>query len=47
MIKILLVDDNAPIRNAIKIMLNSEPEIQIIGECSDGSEVIPFTEHYP
>ena len=42
MIKILLVDDNAPIRNAIKIMLNNELEIQVIGECSDGSEVIPF-----
>tara|TARA_R110000782_G_scaffold237188_1_gene323313 strand:+ start:24525 stop:24896 length:372 start_codon:yes stop_codon:yes gene_type:complete len=45
MIKILLVDDNAPIRNAIKIMLNSELEIQVIGECSDGSEVIPFLQN--
>lgn len=45
MIKALLVDDNALIRNAIKTMLNSEPEIQVIGECTDGSEVISFLEH--
>lgn len=42
MIKVLLVDDTAIVRKAIKDMLNKQPEIQVIGECADGNQVIPF-----
>lgn len=45
MIKILLVDDSAIVRKAIKDMLNSQPEIQVIGECADGSQVIPYLQN--
>lgn len=45
MIKVLLVDDTAIVRKAIKDMLNKQPEIQVIGECSDGDQVIPFLQH--
>lgn len=42
MIKVLLVDDSAIIRKSIKSILDNQPEIQVIGECKDGKEVIPF-----
>ncbi|MBQ21647.1 MAG: hypothetical protein CMD31_12905 [Flavobacteriales bacterium] len=45
MIKVLLVDDSAIVRKAIKTILNRHPEIQVIGECKDGEEVIPFLQH--
>lgn len=45
MIKVLLVDDIAIIRKSIKDLLNNHPKIQVIGECADGIEVIPFLEH--
>jgi DNA-binding NarL/FixJ family response regulator len=45
MIKILLVDDNAIVRKAIKNMLKSQLKIQVIGECSDGSHVIPYLQN--
>lgn len=44
MIKILLVDDHKIIRDGIKALIQSEPNIHIIGECSDGVEVVPFLE---
>lgn len=42
MIKVLLVDDNASVRESIKYNFDKHPKIQIIGECKDGKEVIPF-----
>jgi len=45
MIKVLLVDDNAIIRKAVKDMFNNQPEIKVIGECKDGIEVIPFLQN--
>lgn len=42
MIKVLLVDDSAIIRKAIKTTLSKKSKIQVIGECKDGSEVISF-----
>lgn len=45
MIKVLLVDDHAIIRKAIKNMLDSQTEIEVIGECNNGSEVIPFLQN--
>lgn len=46
MIKVLLVDDSAIIRKAIKTTLSKNSEIQVIGECKDGKEVIPFLQHH-
>ena len=45
MIKVLLVDDSAIIRKSIKSSLDKQPEIQVIGECKDGKEVISFLQH--
>lgn len=42
MIKVLLVDDNKEIRQRIKIVLSDYSHIQVVGECSDGNEVLGF-----
>jgi len=42
LIRVLLVDDSSIFRKSIKQNLNSFREINIIGECSDGSLVIDF-----
>ncbi|MFQ3574281.1 MAG: chemotaxis response regulator protein-glutamate methylesterase [Thermodesulfovibrionales bacterium] len=40
MIKVLIVDDSAFMRNAISSMLSSDPEISIVGTAKDGLEAI-------
>ncbi|MBF0505282.1 MAG: chemotaxis response regulator protein-glutamate methylesterase [Nitrospirae bacterium] len=40
MVKILIVDDSAFMRNALSAMLSSDPEIKIIGTARDGIEAI-------
>lgn len=47
MIKVLLVDDSASLRKAIKVIIGNHPEIKVIGECVNGSLVIPFLEQNP
>ncbi|MCQ6281492.1 response regulator transcription factor [Bacillus sp. EB600] len=38
--KILLVDDHAVVRMGLTMLLNTNPEIQVIGEASEGNEGI-------
>lgn len=40
MIKILLVDDHAVVRMGLTMLLNTNPEMQVIGEASEGNEGI-------
>ena len=40
MVKVLIVDDSAFMRNALSSMLSSDPEIQIVGKARDGLEAI-------
>ncbi|MFO0752708.1 MAG: chemotaxis response regulator protein-glutamate methylesterase [Thermodesulfovibrionales bacterium] len=40
MVKVLIVDDSAFMRNALSSMLSSDPEIQIVGTARDGLEAI-------
>ncbi|MED4227385.1 response regulator transcription factor [Neobacillus cucumis] len=40
MIKILLVDDHAVVRSGLKMLLNTNPEMEVIGEASEGNEGI-------
>ena len=41
-VKILIVDDHKIVRDGIKSMLASNPEIQILGEASNGKEAVEF-----
>ncbi|WP_413302959.1 response regulator transcription factor [Bacillus sp. 1P10SD] len=40
MIRILLVDDHAVVRMGLKMLLNTNPEMEVIGEASEGNEGI-------
>lgn len=40
MIKILLVDDHAVVRMGLTMLLNKNPEMEVIGEASEGNEGI-------
>lgn len=43
MIKVLVVDDSAFMRNALVNMLNSDPEIKVIGIARDGVQAVEMT----
>lgn len=40
MIKILLVDDHAVVRMGLKMLLNNYPDMEVVGEASEGNEGI-------
>lgn len=46
MINLLIVDDQKDWRNALRFIVKDDKDIAVIGECSDGDEVIPFLEHH-
>ena len=39
-VKILLVDDSPVMRKALKIFLDGIDNVQVVGECSDGNQVL-------
>jgi DNA-binding NarL/FixJ family response regulator len=40
MIKVLLVDDQQLIRAGFRMILGAEPDIEVVGECSDGAQAV-------
>ena len=44
MIRLLLVDDQSLVRDGIKVMLNLEPDLQVVGTASNGEEAIQQVE---
>src|SRR5712691_4367803 len=42
-ISVLLVDDNSLVRRGFRRMLEDEPDIQVVGEASDGEEAVKLT----
>lgn len=40
MSRILIVDDHEPVRSGVKAMLYGEPDLEIVGEASDGREAL-------
>lgn len=44
-IKILLADDHQLFREGLKRILNMEDDLEVIGECGDGIQVIEFCNH--
>ncbi len=47
MIKVIVADDHKMIRDGIKSLLKEEPDIQVIGEASNGREVLLLLEEEP
>jgi DNA-binding NarL/FixJ family response regulator len=43
MIRVLLVDDQALVRSGFRIILESEPDIEVIGEAANGGEAVELT----
>jgi DNA-binding NarL/FixJ family response regulator len=39
-IRVLLADDQALLRSAFKVLVNSEPDMEVVGEASDGAEAV-------
>jgi DNA-binding NarL/FixJ family response regulator len=42
--KIILVDDYPPVRRMVKALIEANPELQVVGELSDGSALMQFLE---
>ncbi|MFD6278955.1 response regulator [Streptomyces sp. NPDC060209] len=39
-IKVLLADDQALLRSAFRVLVDSEPDMQVVGEAADGAEAV-------
>ena len=39
-IRVLLADDQALLRSAFRVLVDSEPDIEVVGEASDGAEAV-------
>ena len=47
-IRVLIVDDDALVRSGLTMMLSGAPQIQVVGEASDGRGVLPAIDlHHP
>ena len=43
-IRLLVVDDRPTVRTGLRIWLALEPDLEVVGEASDGSEAISLTQ---
>lgn len=43
-IRILLVDDHAVIRQALRMLLEAQPELEVVGDCENGREAVAAAE---
>ena len=39
-IRILIADDHAVVRSGLRLLLASDPELEVIGEAGDGTETL-------
>ena len=47
-IRVLVVDDHALFRRGLQMVLEQEPDIEVVGEASDGTEAVQkASEHLP
>lgn len=42
-IRVLLADDQALLRSAFRVLVDSEPDMEVVGEASDGAEALRLT----
>ncbi|MBI2201616.1 MAG: response regulator transcription factor, partial [Armatimonadetes bacterium] len=43
-IRVLLADDHAIVREGVKMILIKEPDIEVVGEASDGQEALDLVD---
>ncbi|MFJ4618443.1 response regulator [Streptomyces sp. NPDC088812] len=43
-IRVLLADDQALLRSAFRVLVESEPDMEVVGEASDGAEAVRLAE---
>ncbi|MBU5670941.1 response regulator transcription factor [Paenibacillus brevis] len=46
-IRVLLADDHQLFREGLKRILNMEEDIEVVGECGDGTQVLEFCQELP
>jgi DNA-binding NarL/FixJ family response regulator len=46
-IRVLIVDDHPVVRQGLRSLLAGHPDLEIVGEAVDGSEVLPFLAKHP
>jgi YesN/AraC family two-component response regulator len=46
-IQVLIVDDHAVLRAGLRMLLDAEPDIEVIGEAQNGATAIPMVEDNP
>ncbi len=47
-VRILIVDDDALVRAGLKMIVDSDPELEVVAEAADGSEAVPaVSAHHP
>ena len=39
-IRVLLADDQALLRSAFRVLVDSEPDMEVVGEAADGAEAV-------
>jgi DNA-binding NarL/FixJ family response regulator len=44
-IKVLIADDHVMVRQGFMVLLNAQPDIEVIGEAADGNEMVELTEN--
>ena len=44
-VRVLVVDDEAMVRLGLRLVLESEPEIEVVGEAGDGAEAVRLAAH--
>ena len=42
--RILLADDHAVVRQGFKLIINQEPDMEVVGEASDGADAVRLTQ---
>lgn len=46
-IRVLVVDDNAAFRDAIRVLLDSQPDLKVVGVATDGSYAVSALNDHP
>ena len=44
-IKVLIADDHVMVRQGFMLLLNAQPDIEVVGEAADGNEMVELTEN--